>query len=149
MIFFLYIHFGVVYLYVFLDAVPSVKFLRCGHNDTHKRTCSIVLLVDSPRGEKEPRFGTRNHSRIGRACALKLSGVSNPNGFIIQGVSDPYLVLQAAHEAKRRLLSGEKDLAVHPRCGTTSVVTGLVFAILFIVFSILFGLFSFVNLCFH
>lgn len=77
---------------------------------------------------------------------VRLSGMSYPNGFLVQGIGDPFIVAQAAEVAKQRLLNGEHNLAVHPRCGTTSVVTSLVFAILFIVFSIIFGLFSWINL---
>jgi hypothetical protein len=117
---------------------------------------AITSLIDAPAqlyymlAHPEVR---KNHALehatihvLEESLSLQLSGMSYPNGFMVQGVGDPILVLQAAQVAKQRLLNGERDLAVHPRCGTTTVVTSFVFAIFFIIFSIIFGLFSWINL---
>ncbi len=146
MIFFLYTILALFTFMFFLMLFLPLSFLSIAIMTLINAPVQLFYLLAHPEVRKNHALEHATIHVLEELVPVKLSGVSNPNGFVIQGVSDPYLVLQAAHEAKRRLLSGEKDLAVHPRCGTTSVVTGLVFAILFIVFSILFGLFSFVNL---
>lgn len=60
------------------------------------------------------------------------SGYARENGFYIFGSVDPDLLLASAIEGKERLLSGEKDLAIHERCGTSIAVAGFLTFILFI-----------------
>jgi hypothetical protein len=60
-----------------------------------------------------------------RHTSLALAGRSDWNGFTLYGSLDTSEVIQAAHEALRRLRQGETDLAVHPRCGTVLATTGL------------------------
>ncbi len=56
---------------------------------------------------------------------LSLVGHSDWNGFTLYGPVDTAEVNYASHEALRRLRQGEAELAVHPRCGTVLVTTGL------------------------
>lgn len=56
---------------------------------------------------------------------LRLVGRTTPAGFVIYGVVDTEEVADAASEAIVRLQQGESYLAVHPRCGTNLVVTGI------------------------
>jgi len=59
-----------------------------------------------------------------------LGGHSNPTGFFIVGDVPLESVADAATEALRRLRLGERDLAIHPGCGTnlaTSALLGATF----------------------
>lgn len=69
----------------------------------------------------EERFGKTN-----------LSGMAQPEGFIIRGGAPLDLVAGAAEEALARLRAGERRLAIHPRCGTTLVASHLVMALAFL-----------------
>ena len=69
----------------------------------------------------EERYGPTN-----------IAGMAYDNGFTLKGIMDPYLVLAAAREGLRRMSQGERKLAVHPRCGTTIVVTNTLAAIVFV-----------------
>ncbi len=57
--------------------------------------------------------------------ARPLGGHSNPTGFMIIG--DVYIddLRSAANEALERLRAGERDLAIHPGCGTNYATSGL------------------------
>ena len=60
-----------------------------------------------------------------------MGGHSNPSGFFILGDVPLQDVADAAAEALRRLRSGERELAIHPGCGTnlaTSVLLASTFA---------------------
>jgi len=124
MIFFLYTILALFTFMFFLMLFLPLSFLGVAIMTLINAPVQLFYLLTHPEVRKNHALEHATIHVLEELVPVKLSGVSNPNGFIIQGVSDPYLVLQAAHEAKRRLLSGEKDLAVHPRCGTTSVVTG-------------------------
>jgi Domain of unknown function (DUF6391) len=54
-----------------------------------------------------------------------LAGHSNPTGFFLFGDIALEDIRDAIDEAMRRLRAGEKDLAIHPGCGT-NVATSLV-----------------------
>ncbi len=56
---------------------------------------------------------------------VRMMGRAGWNGFYIFGNIPTEVIEEAAHEALRRLQSGEKDLAVSPMCGTNIVVAGL------------------------
>ncbi len=56
---------------------------------------------------------------------LRLVGRTTPRGFLIYGEVDTELVTEAAAEALTRLQSGERGLAVHPRCGTNLATAGV------------------------
>jgi hypothetical protein len=53
-----------------------------------------------------------------------MAGYSNTTGFWIVGDVPAEAVDAAAHEALRRMRSGERGLAVHPNCGTNFVTSG-------------------------
>ncbi len=54
-----------------------------------------------------------------------LAGRADTNGFFLYGRVDTAHVAEAVDNALERL-TGEPELAVHPRCGTNLVVSGLV-----------------------
>ena len=56
---------------------------------------------------------------------LHLIGRTTPRGFLIYGEVGTELVAGAASEALARLQRGEKELAVHPRCGTNIATAGV------------------------
>ncbi|RLC80116.1 MAG: hypothetical protein DRI61_06470 [Chloroflexi bacterium] len=56
---------------------------------------------------------------------LKLVGRSSESGFYVYGDVDTEAVAAAASEALVRLQRGEKELAVHPRCGTNLATAGI------------------------
>ena len=64
--------------------------------------------------------------RLGR---LSIVGRSDWNGFTLYGPLETVDIKQAANEALHRLRQGEAGLAVHPRCGTGIVTTGLLTAL--------------------
>ena len=54
-----------------------------------------------------------------------MAGHSNPTGFFILGNVSTEAVADAATEALRRLKAGERELAIHPGCGTNLATTAL------------------------
>lgn len=56
---------------------------------------------------------------------MPLAGHSNPTGFFILGNVQAAEVHAAAIEALRRLRAGERQLAIHPGCGTNLATTTL------------------------
>jgi uncharacterized protein DUF6391 len=59
-----------------------------------------------------------------------LGGHSNPTGFFILGDVTAEEIAAASSEALRRLRAGERELAIHPGCGTnfaTSALLGATF----------------------
>jgi hypothetical protein len=52
---------------------------------------------------------------------LTVVGRSNGRGFALVGEASSDLVSEAVHEALNRMRRGERDLAVHPNCGTNIV----------------------------
>ena len=67
-----------------------------------------------------------------RYGASRLAGLAESGGFTIQGGATPDLVASAAQEALERLKSGERRLAIHPRCGTSLIAAQLVMAVVFV-----------------
>ena len=59
-----------------------------------------------------------------------LAGHSDTGGFWILGDVSTEAVQEAAQEALERMRNGERDLAVHPNCGTNFVTTGSIAGIL-------------------
>ena len=86
------------------------KILRRNHALEH---ATIVVMM-----KKEP------HRRF--------NGFSTDEGFFVQGVRSIDEVDSAAREALRRLRAGEKKLAVHRNCGTTTVAANLLAAVFFL-----------------
>lgn len=60
----------------------------------------------------------------------RLAGHSNPTGFIVLGDVPTAAIRQAVVQALTRLQSGERELAIHPGCGTNYVISGLVAGLL-------------------
>ena len=56
----------------------------------------------------------------------RFAGHSNPTGFVILGNAPIDAVADAAAQALKRLQNGERELAIHPGCGTNHLVSGLV-----------------------
>ncbi|GAB4116184.1 MAG: hypothetical protein Kow00103_11580 [Candidatus Caldatribacteriota bacterium] len=73
---------------------------------------------------------------------LPLSGLAEKNGFIISGVDDAELILEAAREGLYRLKKGECDLVIHKKCGTSMAIANFVAALLFLILIISTGIFS-------
>jgi hypothetical protein len=63
----------------------------------------------------------------------KLGGHSNPTGFYIFGEIATDDIRDAVNEAVSRLRAGEKELAIHPGCGT-NVATSMVLPAMFTLF---------------
>ncbi|MDQ7028464.1 MAG: DUF6391 domain-containing protein [Ardenticatenia bacterium] len=96
-------------------ASPLVAYTLPGHLwqvMRDKRRRSHQALVHATMNVIEERTGS----------PLRLNGVVEEDGFIVVGLSDTHLVLNAAREALARLQRGERRLALHLRCGFTLVV---------------------------
>ena len=77
---------------------------------------------------------TRQHHAIEHATIHILSrrhptqrftGFSDPLGFTIHGDLDEYDLRTAVGDALLRLQGGERELAIHPNCGTNMLTTAL------------------------
>lgn len=55
----------------------------------------------------------------------RMAGHSNPSGFFLFGNLQTPQMWMAATEALERLRTGEKELAIHPGCGTNLATTAL------------------------
>ncbi len=56
---------------------------------------------------------------------LRLVARSSPSGFYVYGDMDTEGVIAAAQEGLRRLKAGQRQMAVHPTCGTNLAVAGI------------------------
>jgi hypothetical protein len=65
------------------------------------------------------------HVLLQRDPHLSLVGRSDWGGFSIYGEVETHELESAAREGLERMKAGERDLAVHPRCGTMLTTTGL------------------------
>ncbi len=64
---------------------------------------------------------------------LNISGYAKEDGFYLMGELPSYqVILDAAQIGLQRLKRGERDLAIHPRCGTSIVAANLLFSITFL-----------------
>ncbi|MCS7057029.1 MAG: DUF6391 domain-containing protein [Thermoflexales bacterium] len=62
---------------------------------------------------------------------LRAGGRATAQGFYLYGdLPDEATVCAAVGEAIRRMNAGERELAVHPRCGTNVVATGILSGVL-------------------
>jgi hypothetical protein len=86
-------------------------------------------LLDLPFIATRRRNHALEHATVNllerRRPYLHLGGRTVGDGFYIYGPVDTKEVATTAAEAVARLRAGEKDLAVHPRCGTNLAVTSL------------------------
>lgn len=65
---------------------------------------------------------------------LRIGGLAYSNGFSLSGpdLPSPYEVMDAVREGHVRMLRGETDLAIHPRCGTSIAAANFLFSLVFI-----------------
>jgi len=77
---------------------------------------------------------------------LPISGIAKKNGFIISGLKNPDIVLEAAQEGLNLLKQGECDLAIHRRCGTSIAIANFTAALIFLLILILTGYFSILSI---
>jgi len=60
------------------------------------------------------------------------SGYARENGFYVFGPASPYEIFSSSIEGRERLINGEKNLAIHNRCGTSiAVASFLTFLVFF------------------
>lgn len=69
------------------------------------------------------------HVLTARDPGIRLIGRADTRGFNIYGDVPTEVLLTAAQAALARLQAGEHALAVHPRCGTNLLVTGVLSAL--------------------
>ncbi|MDD4570061.1 MAG: DUF6391 domain-containing protein [Tepidanaerobacteraceae bacterium] len=71
--------------------------------------------------------------RYGRK--LQAGGLAKPNGFSLSGpdLPPPYEIMSAVREGHFRMINGERDLAIHPRCGTSIAAANFLFSLVFII----------------
>ena len=100
---------------------------------------AIVNTGDVLFGRRTRQYHALEHATVTlltrRMPGLSVSARSNTRGFMIFADLDPKLVNAAAADALARLQSGERELAIHPNCGTNLAV-GLSLAMLGSMFSL-------------
>lgn len=79
--------------------------------------------------------------------SLRIEGLADERGFSLSGpdLPMPHEVIAATREGKSRLISGERELALHPRCGTSIAAANLLFSFMFVVVLLKYGHLSFLN----
>lgn len=75
----------------------------------------------------------------------QVSGYAVEQGFYLSCNVPPEEIFDAASEALKRLAGGERELAVHGKCGTTLVVTNLLSSLVFILLLAVGGALSWMN----
>ncbi|MFP4482611.1 MAG: DUF6391 domain-containing protein [Thermovirgaceae bacterium] len=111
---------------------------------------SLVWLVIGPK----ELFRILSNKRVRRNHALEhgtinvieekygipmMSGLASEEGFTVNGPVSGELALGASREALARLKRGERDLALHERCGTTIVTVNTLMSALFVLLLFLTG----------
>lgn len=84
------------------------------------------MILDLPYILETRRNHALEHATLhmlARTHKTNMAGHSNPTGFFIFGELQTEDIRAALNEAYTRLRSGEKELAVHPGCGTNLVAT--------------------------
>jgi len=90
--------------------------------------------MSQPILEREPLLHIRRNHALEHATLqllgnknplLKLIGSSDIQGFWVIGEVDTQTLQEAADEALARLKAGERELAIHPNCGTNFAISGL------------------------
>ncbi|HPT65126.1 MAG: DUF6391 domain-containing protein [Acetomicrobium sp.] len=125
----LFLVFLLIFLFVFIPlgfAAQSFMWLILGPGQLlrvlfNKKVRRNHALEHATVNVIEERYGPSN-----------IAGMAYEDGFTLKGTLDPYLALAAAREGLYRMSRGERKLAVHPRCGTTIVVTNTLSAIVFV-----------------
>ncbi len=92
-------------------------------------TSFLRPLLDSPALSRIRRNHGLEHASIhvlsGKNPRRQLAGHSDAGGFWLLGDLTVEEVEQAVGEALARLRAGERDLAIHPNCGTNLVTSGM------------------------
>lgn len=78
----------------------------------------------------------------------RLAGLSFEDGFFIFGIDKPDLILKAAQEGLERLQKGQRELALHRQCGTSSGISLFLFSLIFLALSFFAGLITWFPLFF-
>jgi hypothetical protein len=92
-----------------LPGLKEILMVRQVHALEH---ATVWLLAETPH-----RFGLSEE-----ADNPALGGMSTERGFYLYGAVETAALEQAAREALHRIVTGDWDLAVHPRCGTNLAV---------------------------
>lgn len=77
-----------------------------------------------------------------------LAGYAEDDGFYIMGVQNTDFIEEAARKGLYLMKQGEKELAIHKRCGTSITVANFLSAIIFLVLLFYTGNFSIINMIF-
>ena len=100
-------------------------------------------LLDLPVISRTRRNHGLEHATIHvlseRIPHLRMAGRSQPNGFYLYGNVKTEDISLAVNDAIRRMRAGERQLAVHPGCGTNLVASGFFSGALAFVMSLLSG----------
>jgi Domain of unknown function (DUF6391) len=102
-----------------LQFVPGLKELltvRQVHALEHATVWVLSELGRSPLASSSAQSPSAQSPSA--RLTEQLGGMSTERGFYLYGAVDPVTVEWAVHRALQRLVAGEWDLAVHPRCGT-------------------------------
>jgi len=102
-----------------LQFVPGLKELltvRQVHALEHATVWVLSELGRSPLASSSAQASSAPSTSA--PSTEQLGGMSTERGFYLYGAVDPVTVEWAVHRALQRLVAGEWDLAVHPRCGT-------------------------------
>jgi len=62
----------------------------------------------------------------------QVEGMAYEDGFTLKGLAEPGVVYQAALKGLEKLKRGERDFAIHPKCGTTILVVNTIASVIFI-----------------
>ena len=93
------------------------------------KTHALPALLDLPLISRVRRNHALEHATIQvlneHHHGLKLVGRSSLWGFYIYGHVSTEEVLAAAQEGLRRLQAGQRQMAIHPNCGTNLAVAGV------------------------
>jgi hypothetical protein len=85
-------------------------------------------ILDAPLISETRRNHALEHATIHilseRFPGRGMAGHSNPTGFFLIGELPTEHVREAVTEALTRLQNGERQLAIHPGCGTNYIVSG-------------------------
>ncbi|MBI4770897.1 MAG: hypothetical protein HY784_10945 [Chloroflexi bacterium] len=92
-------------------------------------TTLLQPLLDLPAVSRTRRNHALEHATIHllseRLKGVALAGRSDSRGFFLIGDLPIDAVADAAHEALARLRAGQRELAIHPNCGTNFLAAGM------------------------
>lgn len=75
----------------------------------------------------------------------QLAGFAREDGFFIKGPAQPHIIEEAARLGLRRLQQGEKDLAIHRRCGTSIAAANFLASLVFLLLLFITRHFTLIN----